>query len=227
MTSRERRCGAVPDGRRPPAVGRFGHGRRTVLRALTAVAALAAAAGCGVRPTSVPVDAGPAPSRASCAAPEGRTPSERQDDTVAGEVHLVCGSRVLAVHRTVRLPRDANPTDRLDVARALLHELQRQPTGAEAKAGFTTDVPDGLRVTGPREGDPSTALRLSSEPTELPAFALAQLVCTYAGTAAGGTDRSVVLGGPAPDSARPYLRYECDSALRTDPKVAQTAGVAL
>ena len=251
MTSSVRRRGAVRDVRRPPTsptgrghhavtvpprrpaprvAGLFRRGRRATVRALTAAVALAAAAGCGVRPTSVPVDAGPAPTRDSCDVPSASaTPTA--DDTVADRVYLVCGSRVLAVPRQVRTTDDADgggdADDRLAVARTLLRELQRPPHGPEATAGFTTDVPNGLRVDGPREGDPAAALRLSTEPPALPSFALAQLVCTYAGTAAADSDRSVVLGGPAPDARRPYLRYECDRALRAAPEAARTAGTPL
>lgn len=77
---------------------------------------------------------------------------------------------------------------------------------------------------GPREGDPGNALRLSRIPDELPAYALAQLVCTFAGSAAVAGDESVVLGGPDGD---PLKRYPCTEELRARPEAAQTTGVPL
>lgn len=205
--------------------GRPGRWWRAICRTLAAGLSLATTVGCGIRTTSVPVDAGPAPSRDSCAAPARTTPTSTDEALLTSYVYLVCGSRALAVHRAVPLPENADPDDRLAVARTLLRALQQLPTDAETDAGFTTDVPHRLRVSGPRADDPSTALRLSEEPTELPAFALAQIVCTYASTpAAAEPDRTVVLGGPRPDRQRPYLRYECTSTLRTHPHAAQTAG---
>ena len=65
---------------------------------------------------------------------------------------------------------------------------------------------------------------------DLPSFALAQIVCTYADTAASGTDRSVVLGGPAgedgPESGEPLRRFECGTALRTRPEAGGHGGDA-
>lgn len=183
--------------------------------------------GCGIRPTSVPVDAGAAPTRMSCAAPMPSPVRSPEVGSVAGKVYLVCSGRVLAVQRTVTMPRDSDPLDRLDVARVLLEQLRSAPLDAEAEAGFSTDIPADLQVSGARPTDPDAVLRLSRQPDELPAFALAQIVCTYAPTVAAGTNRSVLLGGPADSLDRPPLRYECGSALRSDPEAARTAGVPL
>lgn len=183
--------------------------------------------GCGIRPTSVPVDAGAAPTRMSCAAPAPSPVRSPEVGSVAGKVYLVCSGRVLAVERTVTMPRDSDPLDPLDVARVLLEQLRSAPLGPEVEAGFSTDIPADLTVSGARPSDPDAVLRLSQQPDELPAFALAQIVCTYAPTVAAGTNRSVLLGGPADSLDRPPLRYECGSALRSDPEAARTAGVPL
>ncbi|NSC23540.1 hypothetical protein FM076_21245, partial [Streptomyces albus subsp. chlorinus] len=183
------------------------------------------ATGCGIRATSVPVDAGAAPSRVGCVLPEDR---ERPDGDGADSIvrlYLVCGSRVSPVEREVRMPDGRSATERLPVARELLEELQRQPGAMEDTAGFETAVPNDLKVSGSRDGDPDEALRLNRSLDALPPFALAQLVCTLADTAAADADEGVVLGGPADDEAAgPLRRYECDTALRTHPEAAETAG---
>ncbi|SFL22921.1 hypothetical protein [Streptomyces pini] len=209
--------------------------RRTApgLRASAAVLAALALGGCGIRSTPVPVDAGPAPSRASCAAPaaeEGRGPG---DGSVRADVFLVCGGTVSAVERTVapggsESGSESGPDARLETARELLEELRRNPSRAEREAGFGSSVPGDLEVTGPGDGDPGGTLRLSRDPGGLPSFALAQIVCTLTGTAAAGRDGSVVLGGPVrDDGGEPPLRYSCTDALRGSPEAAKTAGTPL
>lgn len=142
-----------------------GSGRRRAAAALAAVAACAAlAAGCGIRSTSVPVDAGAAPSRMPC-----RTTSAEASVPPAGSVsmrvYLVCASQLATVERTVDV--DDSRSRPLLVAQALLSQLQREPDAAERRAGFTTDVPTGLRVTEARKGDPDGTLRLSEQPDDL------------------------------------------------------------
>jgi len=208
----------------PPLVRGPGHRARAAFAGLAVLGALAS--GCGIRPTSVPVDAGAAPSRAGCVLPGDR---ETADDGSKGNlpvrVYLACGSRVSPVERRVDVP-DGSDAERLPIARRLLASLQAAPDGEEESAGFKTAVPPGLRVDGPAEGDPQGSLRLSTALAELPSFALAQIVCTYADTAASGTDRSVVLGGPARGAGadEPLRRFECGTALRTRPEAAATAG---
>ncbi|MCF6524426.1 hypothetical protein [Streptomyces sp. JJ36] len=206
--------------RTAPARGRPGRGR-TAARAAALLATGMLAAGCGIRATSVPVDAGAAPSRDSCAvAEDARSPA--LGEATAVPVHLVCSSRVTAVERSVELPER-----RVAVARTLLGELTEQPGAEEAAAGFESRVPAGLTVTGPAEGDPEETLRLSEPPDGLPPFALAQLVCTWAGSAAAGGRDSVALGGPADGGGEPPRRYTCDTDLRSDPETAATAGTPL
>ncbi|WP_101256441.1 hypothetical protein [Streptomyces barkulensis] len=213
--------------------------RRTapVLRASAAALAALALGGCGIRSTPVPVDAGPAPSRASCAAPAAEEERGPGGGSVRADVFLVCGGAVSAVERTVAPggPEqgpgpgpESGPDTRLETARELLKELRENPSRAEREAGFGSSVPGDLEVTGPGDGDPGGTLRLSRDPGGLPSFALAQIVCTLTGTAAAGRDGSVVLGGPVRDGGgEPPLRYSCTDALRGSPEAAKTAGTPL
>ncbi|MFF3563354.1 hypothetical protein ACFYXS_25225 [Streptomyces sp. NPDC002574] len=234
-----------PRGTAPyPAVPGFARRWRAPL---LAVVCAALAAGCGIRTTSVPVDAGPAPSRVSCAVPDdtpatatatasasasatatASAPASASASPTAAPsaaqsvatVYLVCSSQVADVHRSVAL---AGLT-RLGTAVALLRELQQRLGMAEASAGFGTAVQGDLAVEGPRTGDPRGTLRLSAPLSELPPFALAQLVCTYAGNPLLSSDGSVILGGS--DNAQ-VRRFTCTSDLRTDPGAAETAGTAV
>ncbi|OEJ60518.1 hypothetical protein BGM19_23460 [Streptomyces agglomeratus] len=184
------------------------------LTRLAALAALCAAlGGCGIRTTSVPVDAGAAPSRVPCELSAQDSPAEAAAG-VPLQVYLVCGAQLVSVDRTVRVPEE-KLSDRLRVAQTLLAELKKEPANEEKQAGFTTDVRETLAVSGAREGDPRDALRLSSQPEDLPTHALAQIVCTYADSAAAGPDRSVVLGGPSDD---PVREYQCTAALKARPE---------
>jgi hypothetical protein len=152
-------------------------------------------------------------------------------------VYLVCSEVVTAVQRTV--PKSvggsggagATPAERLAAARTLLRELQLKPDDAESASGFGTDVPGDLAVSGPRGGDPAATLRLSVEQDQLPSFALAQIVCTFADTAAtagrgapGPSDGTVVLGF---SDGGPPRRFSCTGYLRTRQEAAQAAGTAL
>ncbi|OSC57558.1 hypothetical protein B5180_37950, partial [Streptomyces sp. BF-3] len=160
-------------------------------------------------------------------------------DGVSAEVYLVCASQLVTVERPV--PADAVGAEPVEVARALLSEVQRAPSAGERRAGFTTAVPAGLRVDPPRDGapsagerragfttavpaglrvdpprdgDPAGTLRLSSQPEDLSEEALAQLVCTYAESDALVRDGSVVLGGPGDYPPRGYL---CTSQTKSRP----------
>lgn len=205
----------------------------TVRRAARTGAAVALAAatlaGCGIRATSVPVDTGAAPSRVACAVRDGDPAAKETQSPDAGasdvRISLVCSSRVVDVKRRLELPEGDTAAERLALARTLLGELRRAPSDAEHEAGFTTAVPEGLRVTGPAAGDDASALRLSQQPDRLPSFALAQIVCTYANTDIADTNRQVLLGGPSDDLTKKLQLYECGSALRTTTEAAETAGV--
>jgi hypothetical protein len=207
---------------RAPRTGPGGPPIRAWRRAAALAALALAAAGCGVRGTSVPVDAGGAPARVSCKVPAGDTGDTGVPDGAQVTVYLVCSSALAQVERTVIRPQ-GTPAEgtRLQEARALLTELQKEPSAAEQAAGFSTAVPQNLRVAGPRAGDPADALRLSIRPDDLPSFALAQLACTYGAGAALGRTHAAVLGGPGDDAPE---RYACSAEVRTHPDIAQNAG---
>ncbi|WP_431783240.1 hypothetical protein [Streptomyces chumphonensis] len=200
-------------------------------RIVAVTVAGAALAGCGIRATPVPVDAGSAPSRVACGV-RGATgdPTEGASEV---RVALVCSGRVVDVRRRLELPTGDGPRDRVALARLLLAELRGDPGEEELAAGFATAVPDDLRVAGPAEGDEPTALRLSRPPAALPSFALAQLVCTFADTQLADSGRGVLLGGPpggpgeATQDDSELRRYECNAALRTTTEAADSAGVPL
>ncbi|MEU6956846.1 hypothetical protein [Streptomyces sp. NPDC045714] len=196
--------------------------RRTAASLAAVLAAAALVSGCGIRTTSVPVDAGAAPSRVPCRLSSSDV-ATRSPDSVSTTVYLVCTSQLVTAERPVTA--DATGTDPLVVARALLEEVQQAPPANERRAGFTTAVPAGLRVAPARDGDPAGAVRLSSQPEDLSAEALAQLVCTYAESEALVRDGSVVLGGPGDYPPRGYL---CTSQTKSRPgDLATPDGVRL
>jgi hypothetical protein len=189
--------------------------RRALVLPLLAVAGLLT--GCGIRATEVPTDFGPAPSRAYCslAGPDVTTQSSHG---VVVQVFLRCSTSLVAVDRSVRVPEGtADSARRVLLAQGLLAELAEEPSPAERQAGYSTDVPSGLKAGGPRPGDPEDALRLSSPPGALPAYALAQIVCTFSDSEASDGDGSVVLGGPTGH----LHRYECTDDVRTRPGEVQ------
>ena len=170
-------------------------------------------AGCGIRSTEVPTDYGPAPSRMRCslAEPDG-------SDATPGlpvRVFLLCGSSLVSVDRAVRVPDGAADTARrVLVAQGLLDQLAAQPSATEKQAGYTTDVPAGITVKGPRHGDPEDTLRLGTAPGDLTSYARAQVICTFADSAAAEGDGSVILAGPDDRAPR---RYTCTDEVRARP----------
>ncbi|MCP9209160.1 hypothetical protein [Streptomyces cucumeris] len=197
---------------------------RPALALLTAAAALLAT-GCGIRGTSVPVDAGAAPSRASCEAPEPDRSAERTG-RVSMRIYLLCGSRVLSVSREVRMPDEKPPAEPVQIGRALLEQLRQPPSSAETGAGFATAVEDWVQVSAPAQDDPDRALRLNRPPEELQSMALAQIVCTLAESTAADEHHRVVLGGPESDRD-PLKRYTCSEEMRRHPEIAVNSGVLL
>ncbi|MFI0739715.1 hypothetical protein ACH4PU_16750 [Streptomyces sp. NPDC021100] len=189
--------------------------RRTARTAALTAALCALAAGCGIRGTAVPVDAGSAPSRASCLTRPAPVPATPQPKGQTLTVQLVCASQLTPV---VRQRTGPGPERTVDMARALLEELRRQPSSAEEATGLSTDVPQRLTVAGPRRDDPAGTLRLSTPPDELPQLGLAQIVCTFAGTAAAEGRRSVLLGGPGGEAPRSYV---CTDDTRAHPENLQ------
>ena len=180
---------------------------------LACVTALAVVAtGCGIRTTSVPVDAGHAPSRMPCEVSPGKDVITSRNPGVPVRVYLVCASGLAPVERAAQIPDGKTLDSRLRIGQGLLDELQAQPSSTERNAGFTTSVRGPLLVSGPREGDPSGTLRLNRQPEDLPPTALAQIVCTFAES--GATDGKVVLGGPGD---YPVHGYACDRQTKNHP----------
>ncbi|MEU3076551.1 hypothetical protein [Streptomyces laurentii] len=208
-------------------------GRRGAARGLIALAAAALLAGCGIRTTTVPVDAGAAPSRVPCEAAAGgrvdggtRTADEpaggARDEAVAPgrrgvplRVYLLCGAQLERVERGSSLPEEKAVGDPVRTAAALLTQLTAEPSDGEREAGFSSAAQAPLTVGGPHRGDPKPTLRLSRQPEDLPPAALAQLVCTFAESTAGVSGDTVVLGGPGPYEPR---RYRCTEQLKERPE---------
>ncbi|MFJ4535795.1 hypothetical protein ACIP39_07455 [Streptomyces tibetensis] len=189
--------------------------RLAAVSRLLAVPALAVLlAGCGIRATEVPTNFGPAPSRVQCSLSESDV-STQAARGLPVQVFLLCGSSLVTVDRTVRVPDGAADSERrMLVAQGLLDQLATPPSTAEKEAGYSTDVRGGITVGGPRPGDPEDTLRLSTAPAGLTSYALAQIVCTFSDSAAAEGDGSVVLGGPGAEKPR---RYECTDEVRARP----------
>ncbi|MGV9250995.1 hypothetical protein [Streptomyces sp. NPDC003697] len=170
--------------------------------------------GCGIRATEVPTDFGAAPSRVPCSLPGPDMPAQASRG-VPVQVFLLCGSSLVTVDRTVRVPDGtADARRRVLVAQGLLDQLAQAPSAGERAAGYSTNVRAGMTVSGAGSGDPEDTLRLSAAPGDLSSYALAQIVCTFSDSAAAEGDGSVVLGDPA---GGPPLRYECTDAVRSRP----------
>ncbi|MFJ1806542.1 MULTISPECIES: hypothetical protein [unclassified Streptomyces] len=190
-------------------------GRATVRRLLAVPVLAGLLVGCGIRATEVPTDFGPAPSRVHCSLTEPDVTTQATRAGVPVQVFLLCGSSLVAVDRSVRVPNGAADFERrVLVAQGLLDQLAESPSAAEKEAGYTTDLRGGMTVRGPGPKDPDDALRLSTQPGDLTSYALAQLVCTFSDSAAAEGDGSVVLGGPGSD---PLRRYACTDEVRSRP----------
>ncbi|MFF0220802.1 hypothetical protein [Streptomyces sp. NPDC004629] len=190
------------------------------VRRLLAVPVLAALlAGCGIRTTEVPTDFGGAPSRVPCSLSEADLSTQAAQGGVPVQVFLLCGSSLVTVDRTVRVPDGtADARRRVHVAQGLLDQLARTPSGSERNAGYATYVRGGMSVSGPGPKDPEDTLRLSTAPEQLTSYALAQIVCTFSDSTAAEGDGSVVLGGPG---GEPPRRYECGDDVRSRPGTAR------
>ncbi|TXS56591.1 hypothetical protein [Streptomyces sp. t39] len=173
-----------------------------------------ALAGCGIRPTQIPVDAGPAPSRVPCEVSATEVVPQAGRTAVPVQVYLVCASQLVAVDRTVATPEDEAASSRVGEAQALVDELQQQPLPAEHEAGFVTWVRGPLLLSDARGNDPAGTLRLNRQPEDLPAEALAQLVCTLMESRAA-TDGAVLLGGPGDWAPRAYT---CPASVKERPE---------
>lgn len=200
-------------------------GRTRTRRTRAAAAALAVLTGavvlvlggCGIRSTTVPVKASAAPSRVPCAVSGESITPQAGAEGVPVRVYLVCASQLESVDRTAEVPEGKGVENRVQVAQALLVELQRQPSPTEHEAGFATYVRGPLVLSGAREGDPGGTLRLNRQPEDLPAPALAQIVCTLAESGATDTGGGVVLGGPGDYAPR---GYQCSTRAKERPESA-------
>ncbi|MYW68522.1 hypothetical protein GTY65_31255 [Streptomyces sp. SID8379] len=171
-------------------------------------------AGCGIRPTEVPTEFGAAPTRVGCSLSGTDRAQASAGGQFPAQIYLVCTSQLVTVDRTVTLER-GRASERAVVAQQLLEQLERKPSAEEAQAGYSTDVDAGMKVSGPREGDPANALRLSTPPDDLSPYALAQIVCTFANSKmTTGDGDHMVLGGPGSD---PLRDYECTDAVKARP----------
>lgn len=140
-------------------------GCRAAVTLAGAVTVAVLAAGCGIRTTSVPVDAGAAPSQVPCS----MSAADVAPQTLQGvpvQIYLVCSSQLVTVDRTIQV--DEAKADRVRIAQALLDELEQKPPADERQAGFSTTVPATLQVSAARGGDPRGTLRLSEQPEDLP-----------------------------------------------------------
>ncbi|AOR37123.1 hypothetical protein BFF78_16495 [Streptomyces fodineus] len=170
--------------------------------------------GCGIRATQVPTDFGAAPSRVPCSL-AGPNQATQSAQGVPVQVFLLCGASLVTVDRTVGVPPGTpDARRRVIVAQGLLDQLAASPSAAERSAGYTTYVPGGLTVSGPGRRDPEDTLHLSTAPSRLTSYALAQLVCTLSDSAATEGDGSVILGGP---DTGPLQRYACTADVRERP----------
>ncbi|MDX3644829.1 hypothetical protein [Streptomyces sp. MB09-02B] len=187
------------------------------VRVLVATGALTGLlAGCGIRATQVPTDFGPAPSMVPCELSATDLSTQATPSGMPVEVFLLCSGALVRVNRSVEVAQKSTEEAqrRVVVAQGLLDALAGDPSDVEDEAGHTTAVPPGLTVTGPTADDPEDTLRLSTAPDALPRYALAQIVCTFADSAAAGDNGSVVLGSTSAESLR---RYECTQETESSP----------
>lgn len=191
---------------------RTGTARRRAGRVSLPLLLVVLATGCGIRATSVPTDFGPAPSRASCTLPRP-TVEARSGKRVPVQIFLVCASQLVTVDRSVGIPNDSLDS-RVTIAQALLDQLQLRPPTPERQAGYTTELRGGTTVRGSGPADQPVRLRLGTPVQDLNAYALAQIVCTLANSAAAEEDGAVILAGPEPE---PLRRYTCPPEVISRP----------
>ncbi|MFC7217336.1 hypothetical protein ACFQLX_03995 [Streptomyces polyrhachis] len=175
--------------------------RRFLVPALLGGVLAALLAGCGIRPTSVPVDAGSAPSRARCGV---KPPPVPREDARLRDVFLVCGPKLALVRRKLEQTAPGAGEQRT-AHEELLHYLTTELTPSERADGYTTQV-ERIAVLPPHRGDPARAVRFDHDPEQLSKEGLAQLVCTFA---ALSDDRKALLG-----TAGRLRTYTCTSEVR-------------
>ncbi|MFE0424045.1 hypothetical protein [Streptomyces sp. NPDC058953] len=193
-----------------------GTGRLRVLWGTAALALLLG--GCGIRPTQVPVDGGTAPARMPCAVNGDGGPQAQPSRSEPVRIYLLCASELVAVDRSAGpSAKPSGPVEEaaLPVARALVAELQKEPSQTEREAGFQTYVRGPLTVSAGQDGDPEGTYRLSRQPEDLAPEALSQLVCTLAESRAAAEGGGVLLGGPGGYAPN---HYDCTPTTKSHPR---------
>jgi Sporulation and spore germination len=157
--------------------------RRSIAVATLACALAGLIGGCGVRPTGV-VDAG--------------VPAQGVADQSVLRLYFVDGRQVRPV------PRGDVPTG--DPALAL-KLLMAGPDEREIRAGFRTDVPDGMGVLDLRVTDRSITITVDVDMDALSELALVQISCTLIAARTPRSERPrpsiVLVGDPGPNAADP------------------------
>lgn len=192
LRNRSRTSAGVRAGRRP---------RRSRLAIVGAVGAAALLAGCGIRATEGPINAGEPAKR-----PQGTATSPV---LATHPIYLVRNGRPEPVLRgdAVDLPLPShNPTHpstaddplRLSLIDRLLRELAKGPTQEEKAAGWTTRLPSGgVGLANPFPDDSPELVRLDvGSLGELDPLALGQVVCTI--QRAAKADRILLAGRGGP-----------------------------
>lgn len=190
--------------------------------------------GCGIRPTAYPVDAdqpaerarcessvprsptasAPTPGSTSAAPSSSSAPSSARGHTHSRSVYLVCDEGLMPVQRIVADQGRGSPSS---TATRLLVQLATDPPLQEQAAGYVTAVPSNTAVRPGRDSDPAHSLRLNHDPTDLPAWALGQVVCTLT---AGLEWHTIRLGGPGDHGVRAFT---CSRALTHEPDAGRAS----
>lgn len=205
-----------------PRAGRAGG----VPAALAAAVLAAALAGCGIRSTDGPINAGepakrPAPGTATTAPVaqhqiylirEGRPQPVPRGDAVDIQVPAPGATRIAA-------PGDPL---RMSLIDRLLRELAKGPSSAEAAQGWTTAVPaGGIGLAEPQPGDPADLVRLDVDNVAaLNPLALGQIVCTL--QRAAKTEGLPLAGRTGPARAEQCAAYQ--KAPAAAPSTAKGTG---
>jgi hypothetical protein len=157
--------------------------RRSIAAATLAGALAGLLGGCGVRPTGV-VDAG--------------VPARGLADQSVLRLYFVDGRQVRPV------PRGDAPIGEPALALKL---LMAGPDEQEIRAGFRTDIPDGMDVLDLQVTDRSITITVDVDTAALSTLALVQIGCTLTAARPQRAERlrpSIVLvSDPGPDPADP------------------------
>lgn len=158
---------------------------RTVVALIAALGAALLAAGCGIRATEGPINAGD-PARRPSTAGTGTGPG-----TSKHAIYLVRDGRPQAVQRggavvlptpdqSTSRPTSPNDPERRSLIVRLLLELGQGPSAEETAQGWSTALPPGgVKPADPLPSDPVDLVRLDvASLATLDPLALGQIVCT-------------------------------------------------